>query len=82
MGLAGFNRSRRRLAEEHKKRVEAQKIIKPSVAKTTKKIDVKKAVKKIKKEIKEIKTDDKFEPLPEVTEENKEDIKTFEPEIN
>jgi hypothetical protein len=56
MGLAGFNRTRARLAEEHKKRVEAQKVIKPSKVKP--------------KESK---------PLPEVTEENKEEIKVAEP---
>lgn len=52
MGLAGFNRSRRRLAEEHKKRLEAQKVIKKpvkkdKVIKVTDKTDIEKAAKEL-----------------------------------
>jgi len=87
MGLAGFNRARRRLSEEHKKRVEALKIIKKPAKKSIEKV---KKVKKIAKvEVEEIKVqpeeaevDIESEKLPEVTEENKDDIKKFEPENN
>lgn len=79
MSLAGFNRTRRRLAEEHKKRLEAQKVIKKPVKKdkiikVTADTDIEKAT----KELKEMPFND-YEPSKEeqeIIEKNIEGVKT------
>jgi len=103
MSVTGFNRARARLAAEHKKRVESQKVSKPKIIKVTAGTNIDKAVKELTRpseaiifrepeityedldnteisgEPEIVETELELEPLPEVTKENNDELKTYKP---